>query len=246
MDRTGEERCNNQGSKMRVIKYNSASDITIKFDNGYTTKGLYSNFKIGNIKNPYDKTVHGVGYIGEGQYKVSEKQKMTIYYQHWQSILQRCYDDKFQNKYPSYKGCIICEEWLNYQTFAKWFDENYYKVENDRMCVDKDILIKNNKLYSPDTCLIVPNRINTLFLKNDANRGKLLIGLDLHVYKDNIRYRAKCGRKSLGIYSTQEEGFYVYKDAKENKIKSIAEEYKNKIPKKVYDALLNYKIDITD
>lgn len=246
VNRVGEVNFNKHGSKMEIIEYNSASDITVKFENGYTTNGFYSNFKTGKIKSPYDISVHGKGFIGEGKFKVSEGCEMTLPYQHWQSMLQRCYCDKFKARYSYYNGCTVCKEWHNFQNFAEWFCDNYYKVDNERMCVDKDILVKNNKIYSSQTCLIVPNTINALFVRNKSTRGNTAIGISLHTYKGTTKYRAKCGQKSLGVYSDEKEAFRHYKEAKEAKIKKIADQYKNKIPPKLYYTMYNYKIEITD
>jgi hypothetical protein len=79
---------------MTIIKYNSATDIIVKFDNGYTTTCRYNTFKNGSIKSPYDKVVYKIGFIGEGIYKATENHKPTIQYDYWHSMLQRCYDKK--------------------------------------------------------------------------------------------------------------------------------------------------------
>lgn len=75
-------------------------------------------------------------------------------------MLRRCYDKQFQERQPTYKGCIVCEEWYNFQNFAKWFDENYYEIEGEKIALDKDLLKLNNKIYSPSTCCFLPQRIN--------------------------------------------------------------------------------------
>ena len=86
-------------------------------------------------------------------------------------MLRRCYDEKLHKKYPTYIDCKVCEEWLNFQNFAKWYYNNYYEIENEKICLDKDILHKGNKIYSPDNCVFVPNNINVLFVKSDKSRG---------------------------------------------------------------------------
>ena len=115
------------------------------------------------------------------------------------------------------------------------------------MCLDKDILVKGNKIYSPNTCIFVPKKINSLFTKNDNSRGNLPIGVTLC---RNGKYRAqinRCGSKlNLGYYSSLEEAFLSYKIAKEKYIKEIAEYYKDIIPKKLYNSMLCYIVEITD
>ena len=89
-----------------------------------------------------------VGIIGEGIYVSRINSIRTKEYVAWDAMLQRCYDDKLHKRHPSYKDCTVCEEWLNFQNFAKWFNDNNI----DGCQLDKDLLIKGNKIYSPETC----------------------------------------------------------------------------------------------
>lgn len=164
----------------------------------------------------------------------------------WHSMLMRCTSEKLKNRYPTYIECNLYEEWKDFQKFAKWYKDNYYEIDSERMCLDKDILVKGNKIYSPDTCVFVPNRINVLFTNRKFHRGEFPIG----VFKKDKRFvsRMSIGGKDiiLGRYSNIYDAFNKYKEEKENYIKQIANEYKDKIPKKLYNALYNYKIKITD
>lgn len=206
---------------------------------------------MGKTKNPYAKNTLGVGYLGEGDYKTRENNKKTKYYTSWYNMLNRCYNPKFHEAYPSYKDCFVDEEWLCFQNYAEWYINNYYEIDGEIICLDKDILFKDNKIYSPDTCIFAPNRINALFTKSDKARGDLPIGID---ELPSGRFRAHCsilnGNKkelhTIGTYDTIQEAFLYYKNFKENYIKQVAEEYKNKIPKKLYDALYDYTVEITD
>lgn len=251
VDRIGEEKCNNEGISMKIVEYKNANDIIVEFQDEYKAKvhTKYCHFKNGNIKNPYDKSViFGTGYIGIGKY--NHKDYPNIY-EKWRNMLRRCYDPYFINKNLAYKDCFVCEEWHNLQNFCKWWEENIYNCNNERMELDKDILFKNNKIYSPQTCLIVPKRINLLFTKSDAIRGKYPIGVDWH----NEKFRARCSilnkennKKSihLGYYNSIEEAFLSYKSFKEKYIKQIADEYKDIIPTKLYNTLYSYEIEIND
>lgn len=179
IDRTGEEKTNNFGSKMIISDYRNYDDIDVYFEkyNWISKNKKYSDFKKGNIKCVYEPRTYEVGYLGEGRYKVSEKGKSTKYHVIWKDMLRRAYDPKFIEKYPTYTGCEVYSPWHNFQVFGEWLDENYYKIENEVMCLDKDILCKGNKIYSPETCIFVPNRINVLFVKSDGSRGDLPIGV---------------------------------------------------------------------
>lgn len=254
-DRLGEISISNEGYKMKIIKYNNAHDILIEFQDDHKTKVniQYSKFKNGGVKNPFHPSVYGIGYLGEGKYKSKENNKHTKTYKVWYDMLQRCYDPYYLNKYETYINVYVCKEWLNFQNFGKWFEKNYYEIEGEKMCLDKDILVKGNKIYSPETCIFVPERINVLFVKKNKNRGKYPIGVCW--YKKDNKFGAGCSIldennerkiKHLGSYSTSEEAFLAYKVFKENYIKKIADEYKELIPNKLYDALYRYEVNIGD
>ena len=167
----------------------------------------------------------------------------------WNDMYSRCYNEKLHKRFPEYIGCTICDYWLeDKERFYRWVEDNYYMIGNEQIDLDKDILCKGNKVYGPETCVFVPHTINTLFLNGRKNRG----GLPLGVYfdKDRNKYRAEMNymgkNKKLGRYDAPEEAFAKYKEYKEKFIKDIAEKYKGKIPDKVYNAMMNWKIEITD
>ena len=93
--------------------------------------------------------------------------KITEEYNIYHDMLKRCYYPKYQERYPTYKGCKVEDYLLNFQHMGEWIDDNYYEIPGEKMCLDKDILCKGNKMYSRDTCIFVPNRINVLFTKRD-------------------------------------------------------------------------------
>ena len=248
-DRTGEETYNNFGSKMIITNYRNYKDIDVYFpEYNWTLKhARYGDFKKGNIKCPYEPRVFGIGCIGEGKYKASENGKNTKYYDYWNSMLRRCYGRK-QNRDGAYEGCVVKSNWHNFQNFAEWLDNHYYEVPNQKMCLDKDILHKGNKIYSDETCCFVPEKINTLFTKCDKSRGDCPIGVNYH--KRYKIYEARCkngeGSDYLGRFDNIYEAFYAYKVHKEKIIKQVADEYKEYIPQKLYHALYNYQVEITD
>ena len=251
-ERLGESKMMNCGEIAIIVEYANSNDITVQFKTtGEFVKTTYQYFKNGFVKSRFTPSVYGVGIIGNKK-TIDENGETIKSYSVWTNMLKRCYSDKCQKTRPTYKGCCVCEEWLNYSNFKKWYDENYYEIEGQRMALDKDILVKGNKIYSPDTCVFVPQNINTLFTKRNKSRGKYPIG----VYKPNNsnKYQAMCNifynekrqYKYLGLYNTIEEAFNAYKQFKEADIKQIADEYKDKIPNKLYEAMYNYKVKITD
>ena len=165
-------------------------------------------------------------------------------------MLVRCYDKEKHKERGTYEECTVCEEWLCFQNFAEWYDLNYYQCGNEEMHIDKDILLKGNKKYCSQYSIFVPSTINELFTKTDKLRGNCPIGV-CYREEDNI-YLAFCNsniidkRKYLGSFSNELDAFKVYKSYKEYIIKQVAYKYKDKIPTKLYKALLKYEVEITD
>jgi hypothetical protein len=248
MKREGEENINHSGSLMKIIKYIAQDNITVLFpEQDYITYNRrYDEFKDGRIRSPFDRTVYKIGYIGQGEFEYNEKVQACHI---WRDMLRRCYAEESLIKRPTYQSCTVCTEWYNFQNFAKWWYENYYEVDGQTMNLDKDILIKHNKIYSPETCIIVPQNINKLFIKSNATRGEYPIGVSWH--KGHKKFTTSCQNNkgkhiSLGDHNTPIEAYHTYKEYKENLIKQVAKEYKDRIPIKLYNALMNYKVEITD
>lgn len=249
-DRIGKETTGSYGSSFELIQYNHANSILAKSEYGDIVHTSWQAFRNGEIKSVYDMSVYGIGYLGEGKYKTRYNYgKYIPQYITWRNMLGRCYSEYEQTKRPTYIGCSVVKEWHNFQVFAEWYDKNYYEVDGERMSLEKDILFKGNKIYSPETCIFAPLKINDLFNRQPTTRGDLPIG----VYYDtlNKKYKSQCqvigkSRIGLGYFDTPKEAFEVYKIHKEKYIKEIAEIYKEKIPQKLYTAMLNYVVEIGD
>lgn len=254
INRIGEENVNSFGSKMVIVEYRKYMDIDVYFPeyNWTFEHTQYKHFKDGNIKCPYEPRYYGKGYLGEGKYKMFKNGKHTDEYKIWHGVLERCYDPKFQEKHPTYKGCELNNNWLNFQNAAKWIEDNYYEVPGEQMHLDKDILCKRNKVYSRETCIFVPQRINKLFTKCDKARGDNPIGASpTPAGNYMVRCRDGYGKMDyLGTYSTKEEAFKIYKKYKERVIKETIDSYKGIIPEPHYsrlrEAMYNYKVEMDD
>lgn len=164
-------------------------------------------------------------------------------YKIWCSMIGRCYYEKYKKNKPTYIDCTVCDEWKYFSNFKKWFDKNYI----DGYELDKDIIIKGNKVYSPETCCFVPQEINSVF-KNRINRlSNLPKGV---IFSDSrLKYKAQImegfKRKYLGYFDTPELAFNAYKKAKESYIKEVANKWKDKIAPKVYEAMMKYEVEYT-
>ena len=188
--------------------------------------------------------VFGVG-INDRSCPAKVNGKITKEYNLWSSMLERCYSKSFLEKWPTYIGCTVSDNFKYYHLFHAWcqiqvgFGKEGYHL-------DKDLLIKGNKLYSEDTCVFIPKSLNYILLKTAASRGLLPIGVSKHGkgYLATCRIYGKA--KSLGTFDTPELAFEVYKNFKEAHIKAQAEVYKHEIEPKAYQAFLNYKVEIGD
>lgn len=245
MSRIGEKYLTKEGYSIEIVEKLDKSKYTIKFnDNNYLVKNLFfSKIKNGSIPNPEHKTVFGVGFIGIGRFSTSFNKKPLKIYQAWHSIMRRSYSDVFHKNNPSYINCSVDPCWHNFQNFAQWYEKNYIKEFE----LDKDILIKGNKIYGPDTCCFIPKEINMLFTLRSNNRGNCLLGVKL---QKSGRYRSVISINSeivnLGTFDTELEAFNVYKKRKEEIITLLAFKYKKQLTNSTFTALLNYKIEITD
>lgn len=241
-DRIGEISYNNQGLKMEIIEYHNHKNVKIRFEDGEEAIVQYGHFKRGSVKSKKNKNIFGVG----NSNGVDEQVFKLPSYDCWYRMMRRCYDEKLHKRQPKYIGCKVDEVWHDFINFKKWYDENYYEINEDRTELDKDILNKGNNTYSPDNCIFVPKFINTMFTKANNRRGDLPIGVSRKngKYCSYIRINNKLNH--LGMYSDPLEAFEVYKKTKEGHIKQVADKYKDQIPQKLYDAMYNYKVEITD
>ena len=162
----------------------------------------------------------------------------------WNNMMNRCYNDKYHQKQPTYIGCAVCDEWLDFDVFYDWFQLNY----KDGHQLDKDLLEQGNKIYSPTTCVFIPQSINLLLVERTASRGKYPIGVYYH--KLSKKYLARCNNGKgklvyLGLFLTPQEAHNVYKQYKYQLIRDIATESlkSGSINEQTYSALLNWKVE---
>lgn len=190
------------------------------------------------------KLVQGVG-INDGKYPATIGGKRTKEYTMWKSMLERCYSTKYQEGKPTYVGCNVSDMFKHYKYFFEWC-QNQIGFNIAEYQLDKDLLIKHNKIYSEDNCVFIPKNINVLLTKRQLDRGLLPIG----VIKHGNNYQAQCStygiKKCIGTFNTPELAFNAYKTFKESHIKELAEKYKDTIDPRAYQALMNYEVTIDD
>ena len=233
--------------KFKIISYKDSKNVRIKFiGTGYETISSLNAIRKGVIKDRLLPSVLGVGFIG-GNNPSKIDGKHTREYLVWRSMLTRCYDEKFKDKYPTYKDCVCSVNFNSYDWFYGWCNKQIgFGVEGFEL--DKDLLVKGNKVYSEDTCVFLPKEINNALLKRGDDRGKYLIGVDCSNKQGKFRSRLNVNgtSKNLGYFNTELEAFNAYKEAKESYLKDLANKWKDRIDPRAYNALMNYTVEITD
>jgi hypothetical protein len=237
--------------KYKVKEYVNCREIVICFeDTGYEKKVGIKEMLNGAVKDAMRPSVYGVGYIGDGEFTARFKGGgNTPCYDSWRGILRRCYSETHKKDHPTYIGCEVESNWHNYQNFAAWYYDNLIYTSG-RVEVDKDLLVKGNKVYGEKFCSLVPTQINALFTgASKIHRGKYPLGV--YFKKDVGKFRAQIhkggdSQEFLGDFSSPEAAFAVYKKHKELFIKETASKYKNFISGKLFDVLMNYTVSIED
>ena len=237
----------------KIVKYNDSGNVEIRFlKTGYETSATLGNIRNGNVKDTCVPSVYGVGVLGN-KHPITINGVLTKEYELWQSMLRRCYSNTdvcgaFKKKNKTYVGCKVSENFKSYEYFYEWCQKQI-GFGNKSWHLDKDLLIKGNKVYSEGTCVFLPQEVNTLLTKRTASRGEYLIGVSWHKTKKAFVARVnknKGKQEYLGYFNTEIEAFNAYKTAKESFIKEQAEKWKSQIDPRAYNALMNYQVEITD
>ena len=232
----------------KILKYNDSRNVVIQFlKTGFETIVELGNIRNGNVKDRYLPSVYSVGIIG-AKYPSRVNGVLTREYKLWMDMLRRCYSDGFKKKHPAYKDCEVSENFKSYEYFYEWCNEQIgFGV--DGFEIDKDLLIKGNKVYSENICVFIPKEINQLLTKRASSRGEHLNGVcwdKRHkAFKAQVR-KNKEKRENLGFFKTEIEAFNAYKKAKEAFVKEQANKWKGEIDERAYQALMKYTVEITD
>ena len=232
----------------KILKYNDKKNVEIQFlKTGFETTVELGSIRNGGVKDRYLPSVYGVGVIGD-KYPSKVNGVLTKEYKLWTSMLVRCYSDNSKKRRPTYEGCEVSNNFKSYEYFYEWCHKQIgFGVEGFEL--DKDLLIKGNKVYSEDSCVFIPTEINSLLVKRENMRGKYLIGVcwskTANAFVSRVS-RNKGMQEHLGVFNTELEAFNAYKQAKEAFIKEQAENWKGEIDERAYNALMNYTVNIDD
>ena len=172
----------NEGYDIQIIERVDNVYRKVKFLDKYGYEGVYQISAIigGRIKNPYHPSVYGIGFYGDGNFVSKVNDKSQHPYSIWQAMLRRCYSLEYHITCPTYVGTTVCEEWHNFQNFAKWYEENHpYHIEGIKFQIDKDLLQQGveNKVYSPNTCVFLPDKVNSFLSVKPPNKASMCLGV---------------------------------------------------------------------
>lgn len=229
----------NNGGSVTVISFTNKKNILVRFNDSYMYEAVVdlNNLRRGAVRNPYAPTHCGVGFIGVGQYWFKRDGVKTKAYKKWVGMLHRCYNESELIKYPTYRGCTVHPDWHDFQNFAEWYYSQEYCDTDYHL--DKDLLIKGNRVYSADACTLLPHVINTILNDCGANRGNLPIGVCYN--KQQSRYTASIriegSKVHLGYFDTIDDASEAYQQTKKQHVKAKALEWEGRIDKRVFDKL---------
>ena len=235
-----------------ITKYINHKEVYVKFlDTGYETKAYFGNIKKGIVRDRSVPSILGVGVVGDEVTKVNGNRLKE--YNLWQALLSRCYCDKFHVKCPTYKDCSVSDNFKYYPYFKEWCNNQIgFNVLDDKgnyFELDKDLLIKGNKVYSEDTCCFIPREINVALIYNQTKKGNHPIGVSYSKVNNKFVVYVKKGegsREYLGYFEDASVAFLAYKASKEAYLKELANKWKDKIDLRVYEALIGWEINIDD
>ena len=161
-------------------------------------------YGVGN--NDADYTVRKYEEIGCVNGKRKQRQVWVCpFYQVWKSMIDRCYSTKTQERSPTYQECTVATEWLTFSNFKNWMEKQQWEGNQ----LDKDLLIKGNKVYSEDTCLFVTQMVNSFTTDCRASRGEWMVGVSW--YKPTEKFKSQCSNpftkknEGLGYFTTEIE-----------------------------------------
>ena len=225
---------------MTVVCYRAYADIDVLFhepvEHIRTVRG--GNLIAGSIINKWHTTMRGFGIAGDYSVDI-----YSPVYRMYAGMLTRGVSNPSQPK--SYIGCSVDPSWKYFTNFKAWFLEQPYQ---DGWCLEKDLLVKGNKIYSPTTCVIVPQEINNFMTDRHNLRGEWPCGVTYR--KKHGNWQASCSvdgvRTYLGVFNSPEEAFSRYREEKIIVAHRLANKWEGQISDSAISALRNFDVLITD
>ena len=238
-----------QDGVFKILEYINPKHVVVQFvETGNKTVGRLGNVLDGKVKDRMKPSVYGIGIVGE---QVTVNGRRGKQYDIWVRMLDRCYSKKLAGQHTTYIDCTVSDSFKYYPYFKDWCGKqvgfNQKDCNGRYFALDKDILVKGNRIYSSDTCCFVPQEINNLLTNKKSTRDTLPISVKkTESGRFLVAFRKNKITTNLGRFDTPEEAFFAYKQAKESYIKEVANKWKDQIDPRVYNALMNWTVDIDD
>jgi hypothetical protein len=232
----------NEGCFIRVVDVMTGKKILVEFLDDYKHQVYSDAYTItkGSLKNSYNPSVSGRGFIGVGEYTPTIDSKHTPAYVLWKAMFYRCYSAESLEKSPTYIDCYVSEKWYNFQNFAGWFySQSNWKLNYE---LDKDLLYSGNKVYSEETCCLIPKDINSSLVKVKLDsQGSLGVR-----QSSSGKYTTECRinkvKVHLGSFDSVVEAQAAYLEAKKQQMNSLAKQYESTLSEAVLERLKNWSI----
>lgn len=228
------------GGDVEVLEYINCDKVLVRFLDGtdYERYAIAGHIRRGIVYNPYRPCYSGVGYIGE-----TENPKNSPFYSSWVHMLDRCNKNPDENKnYRFYRDVEVKKDWYNFTNFKMWSEKQRY-IKGWHL--DKDLISNGKKLYSPETCVYLPQEINKMIMGSEMSRSKS-DPIGMYEAKQSGKFIVRVGKKYIGSFPNKEDAFRAYKENKESAFKEIAEKYKGLISDEAYYALYCRQVMLND
>lgn len=168
-------------------------------------------------------------------------QKPIPAYSQWKAMNVRC-EDKYKEKFPTYEGCEVSNDWLRYENFYDWIiEQKGYGLRDSTGILhnlDKDLIVSGNLVYSQETCVLLPPEINRFLVSNRVKDRELPLGISM----DRGLFRAGYSNINLGRFETLDEAVTAYEKARKEQACKLANKWVDQIDNRAYNALINYSI----
>ena len=176
-----------------------------------------------------DHLICGVG-LNDADYviypTIDGKRVMCPFYLTWKDMITRAYSEKYQKRYPTYKGCSVVKEWHTFSNFKAWMQTQDWQGKE----LDKDLKVLGNKVYGPDTCMFIPPIINSFISVPILGKSKL----GVTCYRKNkyvVRIRKYGKHYYIGTFNNEDEAHEAYNEKRKEYILEVAENSEPQIKK---------------
>lgn len=238
----------NEGYDVNIIRFYNNSNVLIQFEDKHIQKIHSQQIQTKRIRNKFKRSNCELGYMGDGKYRSKDENGKTVHsYRVWKNLIVKFAHSSLDEEF------FICEDWLNYQNFAEWYEVNYYELDNEKTVLMTTVFDVNNNVFSPETCMFVPITIKNLFYK-EKKENDLPYGVHLNPYscikpfRTIFKYHEIHSHLFNGeilrreTFENPEDAFVYFKKKKESYIKTIREFYKDKVPYKLYEILGTFEV----